>query len=142
MLSTKSSNFEIFSDRTSSIQRNVKLKDRDSFFSFFLRSPCMKSVSYEKKNKSARRGAQFLPICMPTVCWKTTSTKNNKYVVNQTLDHFDDISLRERFSRIGVGLFTNQICTMYISVSINTCKRRDVLWSNSYVYLCIYNKYM
>jgi len=48
MLSTKSSNFEIFSERTSSIQRNVKLKDRDSFFSFFLRSPCMKSVSYEK----------------------------------------------------------------------------------------------
>jgi hypothetical protein len=25
----------------------VKLKDRASFFSFFLRSPCMKSVSYE-----------------------------------------------------------------------------------------------
>ena len=35
------------------------------------------------------------------------------------------------------------VIVMYISVSIiNTCKRRDVLWSNSYVYLCIYNKYM
>ena len=34
------------------------------------------------------------------------------------------------------------VIVMYISVSINTCKRRDVLWSNNYVYLCIYNKYM
>ena len=30
-----------------STQWNVKLKDRSNFFSFFLRSPCMKSASYE-----------------------------------------------------------------------------------------------
>ena len=35
----------------------VKLKDRASFFSFFIRSPCMKSASYEQRHKSARRGA-------------------------------------------------------------------------------------
>ena len=49
----------------------MKLKDQVSFFSFFLRSPCMKSASYEYRNKSARRGAQFVPLGMPTVCWKT-----------------------------------------------------------------------
>jgi len=68
--STKSPNLELFSERTSSIYRNVKLKDRDSFFSFLLRRPCMKSDSYQERNKSARRGPQFAPICMPTVCEK------------------------------------------------------------------------
>jgi hypothetical protein len=52
---------------------SLKLKDRAiaSFFSFFLRSPRMKSASYEWRNKSARRGAHVVPIGMPTVCWKT-----------------------------------------------------------------------
>jgi len=40
------------------------------------------------------RGAQFVPIGMPT------STKYNKYVVNQNLEHVDDISLSEHFGRI------------------------------------------
>ena len=43
MRSTKSPNLELFGEKTSSIQRNVKLKDRTSFFTFFLRSSCMKS---------------------------------------------------------------------------------------------------
>ena len=37
-------------------------------------------------NKSARRGAQLVPIGMPTVCWKNTSTKHNEYVVNHKLE--------------------------------------------------------
>jgi hypothetical protein len=32
------------------------------------------------------------------------STKHNKYVVNQILEHVDDISFREFFGRIGVFL--------------------------------------
>ena len=39
MRSTKSPNLELFTEKTSFIQRNVKLKDRASFFSFFLRTP-------------------------------------------------------------------------------------------------------
>jgi hypothetical protein len=35
----------LFSERTLSIYRNVKLKDRASCFSFFFRSLCMKSAS-------------------------------------------------------------------------------------------------
>jgi hypothetical protein len=31
---------------------------------------------------------------------KNTSTKDNKYVVNQKLEHVDDISFRELFGRI------------------------------------------
>jgi hypothetical protein len=43
---TISPNLELSSERTSSIQEDVELKDRVSFFSF-CRSPCMKSPSYE-----------------------------------------------------------------------------------------------
>ena len=35
-----------------------------------------------------------------------TSTKHNKYVVNQNLEHVADISFRELFGRIRVGFFT------------------------------------
>jgi len=51
----------------------------------------MKSDSYELRNKSARRGEQFVPICMLTVLI-FTSTKHSKYVVNQKLEHGDDMS--------------------------------------------------
>ena len=36
---------------------------------------------------------------------KNTSTKNNKYVVNQKLEHVDDISFRELFGRIRVVFY-------------------------------------
>jgi hypothetical protein len=39
---------------------------------------------------------------------KNTSTKDNKYVVNQKLEHVDDISFRELFGRIS-GLLQNKI---------------------------------
>jgi hypothetical protein len=48
MSRTKSPNLELFSERTSSIYRNVKLKDRASFFSFFLRNPLLNIFLYWK----------------------------------------------------------------------------------------------
>ena len=39
---------------------------------------CMDSASYEYRKMSARRGAQFVPIGMPTVCWKTFPAKTTK----------------------------------------------------------------
>jgi hypothetical protein len=56
---------------------------------------------------------------MSTVCThryadcllKNTSTKENKYGVNQKLEHVDDISFRELFGRISVFFFLqNKIC--------------------------------
>jgi hypothetical protein len=35
---------------------------------------------------------------------KTTSTKHSKYVVNQKLEHIDDISFRDLFDRIRVPI--------------------------------------
>jgi hypothetical protein len=32
-------------------------------------------ISYEYKNKSSRRGAQFVPIGMPTTCWNSVPPK-------------------------------------------------------------------
>ena len=69
----------------------MKIKDRASFFSFFLRSPYMMSASYEQRNKSARRGAQLVPNCL----LKNTSTKDNKNVVNQKLEHVDDMAIKQ-----------------------------------------------
>jgi len=43
-----------------------------------------------------------VPIGMPTVCLKNTTTKHNKYIVNPKFEHFDDISFRELFGRVGV----------------------------------------
>ena len=38
----------------------------------------MNSASYEYRNMSARRGAQFVPIGMSTICWKTFPPKTTK----------------------------------------------------------------
>ena len=40
---------QLFSDRTSPIQWNVNLKDRDSFYWFFCRRPCMKSLKIPRE---------------------------------------------------------------------------------------------
>ena len=38
----------------------------------------MKFASYEYRKMSARRGAQFVPIGMPTICLKTFPPKTTK----------------------------------------------------------------
>jgi hypothetical protein len=63
----------------------------------------MKTASYENRNKSARRGAQFVPIGMPTVMLKNAPTKQNKYVNNQKLERVDDISFREHFDVLSLN---------------------------------------
>jgi len=69
----------------------LRFADSDYSFGIFLRISCMKSVSYEYMNKSVRRGAQLEPMeCR--MCWKNKSTKHNKYIVKQKLEHCDDIS--------------------------------------------------
>jgi hypothetical protein len=62
----------------------------------------MRSASCEARNKSARRGGQFVPKGMPTVCLKNNSTKDNKYVVNKKPEHVDDVIFRGVFGRISV----------------------------------------
>ena len=46
--------------------------------SFPLIADCMKSASYEYRKMSARQREQFVPIGMPTVCWKTFPAKTTK----------------------------------------------------------------
>jgi hypothetical protein len=62
----------------------VRLKDRFSFFSFFLRSLCMKSA--HKGNGTSRREEEHLAIAL----------------CQSNLEHFDDISFTELFGRIRV----------------------------------------
>jgi hypothetical protein len=110
MQSTKSSNVELFGERTSPIYRNVKLMGRANFFSFFFQKPlyevCLvrtKEQVGEKRNTVViHRNADFL--------LKNTPTKHSKYVVNPKLKHFDDISFKYLFSRIRVVFLQNNIC--------------------------------
>ena len=44
---------------------------------------CINSASYGYRNMSARRGAQFVPIGMPTICWKTFPTKTTKILLTR-----------------------------------------------------------
>jgi hypothetical protein len=46
-----------------------------------------------------------VPIDRADCLLKNTSTKHNTYAVNQNLEHVDDISFRELFGRIRVGVF-------------------------------------
>lgn len=60
VLSTLLSNFESLSERTSSKWRSIKWHEIAIFFSFFLKSFCLKSVSYEWREKSTRSGSQLV----------------------------------------------------------------------------------
>ena len=55
--------------------------DVKRYFFFPIESKnCMNSASYEYRNMSARRRAQFVPIGMPTICWKTFPPKMSSSV--------------------------------------------------------------
>ena len=58
-------------DKTSSMYLYVKLNWDANRFLPAESKDCMNSASYEYRNMSARRGAQFVPIGMPTICWKS-----------------------------------------------------------------------
>ena len=66
----------------------------------------MRSVLYEQRSKSPRKGAQFVRIRLPTVCNKHV----DKNITNTQA--FDNVSLRERFVRIIFFCFQNKICAV------------------------------
>jgi hypothetical protein len=54
------------------------------------------------KKQVGEKRSTVLPIGNADCLLKNSSTKDNKFVVNQKLGHVDDISFRELFARIGV----------------------------------------
>ena len=48
----------------------------------------MKSASFEYRNMLARRGAQFLPIGMPIICWKTFPPRTTKLLSTRKSDRW------------------------------------------------------
>ena len=58
-------------DNTSSMYLYVKLNWDANRFLPVESKDCMNSASYEYRKMSARRGAQFVPMGMPIICWKT-----------------------------------------------------------------------
>ena len=66
---------------------------------------------------------------------KNTSTKYNKYGVNQKHEHVDDISFRELFGRIRVVFFQNKICpflTQGICIYVGHSFFMKHSWTNSF----------
>jgi hypothetical protein len=80
----------------------VKLKDRASFFSFFLEKPLYEVCLIRIKEQVSEKRSTVCTHKYADCLLKNTSTKHNQYVVNQNLEHADDISFRELFGRIGV----------------------------------------
>jgi hypothetical protein len=77
----------------------VILKDRASFFSFFLRSlyeVCLIQIKGAVSDKRSTVCTHRYDDCL----LKNTSTKDNNYVVNQKLEHVDDISFRKPVGRV------------------------------------------
>ena len=66
-----SANLGLLIDKTSSIYLYVKLKALASWIFLSFTKFWRNSDSYEYKNNSATRGAQFVPIDMPTTCWNS-----------------------------------------------------------------------
>ena len=93
-----SANLELLIDKTSSIYLYVKLKALASWIFLSFTSFWRNSDSYEYKNKSARRGTQFVPIGMPTTCWNSVPPKET-YVIDEELQHTDHLFL-------GIACFT------------------------------------
>ena len=103
-------NLELFSERTSSIWRIVKLSDRSRVF-FFLRNPFMKCVSLEKRrNKEARRGAYILPQKILSVC-STTASPNiiHIFLNKKNLQYCDYVKFRTHLVKIRVFCYFNDL---------------------------------
>jgi hypothetical protein len=66
----------------------------------------MMTTSYEKKEQIAEKRTTVCTHRYADCLLKNTSTKNNKYVVNQKLEHVVDISFRELFGKIRADFFT------------------------------------
>ena len=77
---------------------------------------CMNSASYEYRNMSARRGAQFVPMGMPTICWKTSPPTKS--------------SLKKFCGRYGRGSYQR----IWIS-SLTNAKWHSVAWPNTMITL-------
>ena len=70
-------------DKTSSMYLYVKLNWDANRFLPAERKDCMNYASHEYRNMSARRGAQFVPMGMPIICWKNFPAKTTKILLTR-----------------------------------------------------------
>ena len=116
------SNSGLFMDNTSSMYLYVRL-NRDATRFFPVESnDCMKYASYEYRKLSARRGAQFVPIGMPTVCWKTFPAKTTK-----TLSTRNSSILLMLASEYLVFVAPAQQSATYFTKYVSTCPNTKYL---------------
>lgn len=72
------------------------------------------SSSHEEgfENRTSNKGAQFVPMGVPTVCWKDLNPKNYKDFVNEELQH---CFLKNQFQSTCVynqnGVYNKIYCT-------------------------------
>ena len=83
----------------------MKLKDRASFFSCILEKPLYEVCLIRIKETVGEKRSTACTHRFADCLLKNTSTKHSKYVVNQKLQHADDINFRELFGRIRVVFY-------------------------------------
>ena len=88
----------------------IGIKGSGQFFFVFLAKPLYEVCLIRIKKQVAEKRSTVCTHRYADCLLKNTSTKENKYVVNQQLEHVDDISFRELFGRIRVIFSQNKIC--------------------------------
>ena len=84
----------------------MKLKDRASFFSFFLVKPLYEVYIIRIKEQVGERRSTVCSHRYADCLLENTSRENSKCVFNEKLEHVDDFSFREIFVEKTEWLFT------------------------------------
>ena len=91
------------------------------------------SSSHEEgfENRTSNKGAQFVPMGVPTVCWKDLNPKNYKDFVNEELQHcFLKINFRVLVCTIRMVSITKYIVQIYMNISFfHFCRRSNCLYN-------------
>ena len=107
----------LFMDKTSSMYLYVKLNRDFNCLPPVESKDCINATSLEKRNRLAKRGAQMVPIGIPTICWKTFPAKNAENAVYRKLKHLDDVIFKVLVLVLvfGVKVFLHKICFSRVS---------------------------
>jgi hypothetical protein len=120
----------LLTDRTSSIYLNVWLKDMTSILLLSCNSFWTNYASYEYKNNSVNKGAQFVPIGIPTDSWKAWSPKTTKILYTRK----PSIPLMSAYSTctcVGYQSFASQ--NMYLAFKSRNICIYGFLLKNNYL---------
>ena len=100
-----SANLGLLIVKSSSIYMYVKLKALASWIFLCFTRFWRNSDSYEYKNKSARRGAQFVPIGMPTTCRNSAPPKETNMLSMRPLKQIKTFAIETTTKKVAKPVY-------------------------------------